>query len=74
VNFIPTGKTYEAIVACYCATATIPGKEKKCTEALAFVQQRAPVGDVWLQRRLAALTTARQEFAARGAAAARHGE
>jgi len=42
VNFIPTGKTYEAIVACYGGTATISGKEKKVHELLAFVQQRAP--------------------------------
>jgi len=42
VNFIPTGKTYEAIVACYGGTATIPGKEKKVNELLTFVQQRAP--------------------------------
>ena len=42
VNFIPTGKTYEAIVACYGGSATIPAKEKKVHELLAFVQQRAP--------------------------------
>jgi hypothetical protein len=42
VNFIPTGKTYEAIVNCYGGTATIPAKEKKVHELLAFVQQRAP--------------------------------
>jgi len=42
VNFIPTGKTYEAIVACVGGTAKIPGKEKKVHELLAFVQQRAP--------------------------------
>ena len=42
VNFIPTGKTYEAIVQCAGGTATIPGKEKKVHELLAFVQQRAP--------------------------------
>jgi len=42
INFIPTGKTYEAIVACYGGTATISGKEKKVHELLAFVQQRAP--------------------------------
>ncbi|HEY3221797.1 MAG TPA: DUF6709 family protein [Gemmatimonadales bacterium] len=42
INFIPTGKTYEAIVACYGGTATIPGKEKQVHEILAFVQQRAP--------------------------------
>jgi hypothetical protein len=42
VNVIPTGKTYEAIVACYGGTATIPGKEQKVNELLTFVQQRAP--------------------------------
>lgn len=42
VNLIPTGKTYEAIVACYGGTATIAGSEKKVGEMLAFVQQRAP--------------------------------
>lgn len=42
VNFIPTGKTYEAIVSCYGGTATIRGKEKHVHELLAFVQQRAP--------------------------------
>lgn len=41
-NFIPTGKTYEAIVICYGGTATIPGKEKKVNEVLNFVQQCAP--------------------------------
>jgi hypothetical protein len=42
VNFIPTGKTYEAIVQCTGGAATIPGKEKKVDELLEFVQQRAP--------------------------------
>lgn len=42
VNFIPTGKTYEAIVNCYGGTATIPGKDKKVDALLEFVQQRAP--------------------------------
>jgi hypothetical protein len=42
VNFIPTGKTYEAIVACQGGTATIPAKEKMVHEILEFVQQRAP--------------------------------
>jgi hypothetical protein len=42
VNFIPAGKSYEAIVACYGGTATIPGKDKQVTEVLSHVQQRAP--------------------------------
>jgi hypothetical protein len=42
VNFIPTGKSYEAIVYCYGGAATIGGNEKKVNEILNFVQQRAP--------------------------------
>ena len=42
VNFIPTGKTYEAIVHCHGGSATIPGKEKKVHELLGFIQKRAP--------------------------------
>jgi hypothetical protein len=42
INFIPTGKTYDAIVACYGGTATIGGKEKQVNELLNFIQQRAP--------------------------------
>ncbi|HYX82358.1 MAG TPA: DUF6709 family protein [Gemmatimonadales bacterium] len=42
VNFIPTGKTYEAIVAYPGGMVHIPGSEKKVHEMLAFVQQRAP--------------------------------
>jgi len=64
VNFIPTGKTYEAIVACYGGTATIPGKEKKVHELLAFVQQRAPWAMYGYSDELAALyNKRRQEFA-----------
>jgi hypothetical protein len=64
VNFIPTGKTYEAIVACYGGTATIPGKEKKVHELLAFVQQRAPWAMYGYSDELAALfNKRRQDFA-----------
>lgn len=42
VNFIPVGKSYEAIVNCYGGTATIPGNEKRVHEILGFVQQQAP--------------------------------
>jgi len=63
VNFIPTGKTYEAIVACYGGTATIRGKEKKVNELLAFVQQRAPWAMHGYSDDLAsAFTKRRQEF------------
>jgi len=42
VNFIPTGKTYEAIVKCYGGDAMISGKEARVNEVLHLVQQRAP--------------------------------
>jgi hypothetical protein len=42
VNFIPTGKTYEAIITCYGGAATITGKEKRVDEILAYAQTRAP--------------------------------
>jgi hypothetical protein len=42
VNFIPTGKSYEAILACYGGTAVIKGKEKRVEEILEFAQQRTP--------------------------------
>jgi len=64
VNFIPTGKTYEAIVHCTGGTATIPGKEKKVHELLAFAQQRAPWAIYGYSDELAALfNKRRQEFA-----------
>jgi len=64
VNFIPTGKTYEAIVACNGGTATIPGKEKKVHELLAFVQQRAPWAMYgWSAQLAAGFNKNRQEFA-----------
>ena len=64
VNFIPTGKTYEAIVSCDGGTATISGKEKKVHELLAFVQQRAPWAMYGYSADLAsAFNKRRQEFA-----------
>jgi len=64
VNFIPTGKSYEAIVACYGGTATIPGKEKSVNDLLAFVQQRAPWAIYGYNDDLsAAFNKRRQEFA-----------
>ncbi len=64
VNFIPTGKSYEAIVACYGATATIPGKEKSVNEVLNFVQQRAPWAIYgYSDDFVAAFNKRRQEFA-----------
>ena len=42
VNFIPTGKTYACILACYGGTAEVTGKEKDVDTLLAFVAERAP--------------------------------
>ena len=64
MNFIPTGKSYEAIVAGYGGTATIPGKEKSVNEVLAFVQQRAPWAIYGFSDDLSsAFNKRRQEFA-----------
>ena len=64
VNFIPTGKTYEAIVNCHGGTATIPGSEKKVGEMLNFVQQRAPWAIYGFSDDLAAtFNKHRQDFA-----------
>jgi len=60
----PHRKTYEAIVHCIGGTATIPGKEKKVHELLAFAQQRAPWAMYGFSDELAALfNKRRQEFA-----------
>jgi len=42
VNFIPTGKTYQAILHCYGGNAAVPAKEARVNEVLQFAQQRAP--------------------------------
>jgi len=64
VNFIPTGKSYEAIVACYGGTATIAGNEKKVGEMLNFVQQRTPWAIYGFSDQLAAtFNQHRQDFA-----------
>ena len=42
VNFIPTGKTYSCILACYGGAAEVTGKEKNVDALLAFVAERAP--------------------------------
>ena len=41
-NFVPTGKTYEAIVVCYGGAATITGKEATVDTILTYAAQRAP--------------------------------
>lgn len=42
VNFIPTGKSYEAIVHCYGGTAELPGSQKKVDEMLQDAVRRVP--------------------------------
>jgi uncharacterized protein DUF6709 len=42
VNFIPTGKTYDAILVCYGGSATIKAKEKRVEEMIRFAGERAP--------------------------------
>ena len=42
VNFIPTGKTYAAVLACDGGTATVRAPEKKTDELLAFAASRVP--------------------------------
>jgi hypothetical protein len=64
VNFIPTGKTYEAIVHCNGGTATIPGNEKRVRELLNFVAQRTPWAIYGFSDQLAGtFNKSRQEFA-----------
>ena len=66
VNFIPTGKTYEAIVNCYGGTATIPAKEKRVQELLEFAQQRAPWAIFGFSDELAATFRKHQQDFANG--------
>ncbi len=42
VNFVPVGKTYAALLACYSGTAVVSGSEQKTEELLAFAAERAP--------------------------------
>ena len=42
VNFIPTGKTYEAVLACYGGSASVKGAEKTVDGLLLFAAQRTP--------------------------------
>ena len=42
VNFIPTGKSYAAVLACYGGAAEVRGREKKVDAVLAFAAERAP--------------------------------
>ena len=42
VNFIPTGKTYDAVLNCYGGCATIKGREKLVDAIFGFVGERVP--------------------------------
>jgi hypothetical protein len=42
VNFIPTGKTYSAVLHCYGGNATLKGSEKKVDEFLKYAGERVP--------------------------------
>jgi hypothetical protein len=42
VNFIPTGKTYDAVLVCYGGAATVQSKEATTDEILGLAAQRAP--------------------------------
>jgi len=65
VNFIPTGKTYAAILACYGGVAEIKGKEKKVDALLAFAAERAPWAILGFSEELSKLFRQKpQEFGA----------
>jgi hypothetical protein len=78
VNFIPTGKTYDAVLICYGGTATIESKEARTDEILGFAAQRAPWAIFGFSKELAetyakntsafcgAVEQRRQEWAQRG--------
>lgn len=66
VNFIPTGKTYEAIVACYGGTATISAKEKQVHELLTYVQSRSPWAVFGFSQELATTYAKHQQDFANG--------
>jgi hypothetical protein len=42
VNFIPTGKTYDAVLSCKGGSATVQGSEKAVDEMLAFAAEHTP--------------------------------
>ena len=65
VNFIPTGKSYEALLYCYGGTATVRAKEKVVDAILTFAHQRAPWAVIGYSDELAGLFNKQQaEFVA----------
>jgi hypothetical protein len=64
INLIPTGRTYDAILACSGGSAVISGREKRLDEILAFVQQRVPWAVVGYSQEIATLFKSKtREFA-----------
>jgi len=65
VNFIPTGKSYEAILTCYGGSAVVKTKEKVVDAILTFAHQRAPWAVIGYSDELAGLFNKQQaEFVA----------
>jgi hypothetical protein len=65
VNFIPTGKSYEAILSCYGGSAVVKAKEKVIDAILTFAHQRAPWAVIGYSDELAGLFNKQQaEFVA----------
>lgn len=64
-NFIPTGKSYEAILTCYGGSAVVKAKEKVVDAILTFAHQRAPWAVIGYSDELAGLFNKKQsEFVA----------
>lgn len=42
INFVPTGKTHDAVLACYGGTAVVKGSEQTVDAMLAFAVEHAP--------------------------------
>lgn len=53
INFIPTGKTYAVVMACYGGTAELPGREARCDELIAKASSRAPWAVIGYTKELA---------------------
>jgi hypothetical protein len=65
VNFIPTGRSYEAILTCYGGRAVVKAKEKVVDAILTFAHQRAPWAVIGYSDELAGLFNKQQaEFVA----------
>ena len=61
VNFIPTGKSYEAMVNCYGTNAVMGAKEKQVDQVLEFLRAKAPWAVHGFSDELMALWTKKQQ-------------